>query len=118
MNIKRSQEILNELQLINDALNDGTMSEGVLVKKAIPLWVELDGLREHQIKVLEIKHQELVKLTDEDDERIMELESIPMTENAATKFIHDKGLQDEFSAYIEDQLTQIGRKIESPPKVQ
>jgi hypothetical protein len=68
--------------------------------------------------MLEIKQQELTVLTDEHDERLMDLESIPLTENVATQFIRSMGLQEQFKSFIEEQLSQISRNIEPPPKVQ
>lgn len=104
--------IINELQLLNEALSNESITESELVDKAIPLWMELEELRGEQAELLISKHQELVNSLAESEERIMDLESTSMTENIATEFIQVKGLQDQFNAYIEEQVAKVSFGIE------
>jgi hypothetical protein len=102
---RRVTELLDKLQLI------GTSEDARTIKSTIPLWVELTELRGKQLEYLGLEFAEIKELQRDNEERIMELESIPMTKNMATSFIHHMGLANEFEAFMDLEVDRVADKL-------
>ncbi len=104
----RISGLLDKLRLI------GSSEDAKTLKKAIPIWMEITDLRGRQLEYLErqfaVLKQQVSEAQDQswdNEERIMALESIPMTENLAQAFIRLRGLDHEFEAFIESEVDRV-----------
>ncbi|MDB5053249.1 MAG: hypothetical protein JWM44_1299 [Bacilli bacterium] len=118
---QRITEIHNELHQL-----DPQTPDTVLLRKAFPLWVELDDLRERQFsdigalhKEVMVQHSELLELSYDHEERLMQLEGIELTNQIATQFIIDRGLTEQFKEFMAEQVGRVSFDLgERPARLQ
>lgn len=102
-------EVLTKMKLLVDS--DPIIGETSL--KTLSLIIELGELRDRRMSLFteqliraEAELSESNQKLLETETRIMELEAIPLTNNIALQFIRERGLYDQFSAFVEELVNE------------